>query len=794
MKKLILLLFTMSCLFNNHLKAQNELPRFIVKGKIIDETTQKSTGVIPVKIIEFNRVVESNENGEFIFNMPKGNYTIEINEYPYIKNKITLNLISDTTINILLKLPEGMRRLKDVTVLAKKKVSNELSGITKINSSDIRGLPTMIGESDILKTLSLSSGVTSSGEGAADMQVRGGLHGQNLYLLDGIPLYSTQHMFGMVSVYNPIFIKSVELYKSGFPAEFGGRISSVIDVKSKDPDLERRFGEAELNLFTSKAAINIPVIKNKLGISLAGRISNYSILNLLSAAQLLGETETGIHFGDLSTNVLFQVTEKDAIKFSFFYNSDGLSILQNSNTMTDKSWQSNKQEIIKLNWDRKISENISNSLQLFSDRYNYNFGTASGSRSTPNPEYYEISNGSESIGIENKLSINVNKSLLFDAGLLLKNYRFLPMNISTSDTSLTASKFEIGNQEFCTYLQSKYQLTTNHSINTGIRLAYFGNTETSYLSAEPRFAYMGKLSKDFSINATLSKMTQNIHRIANQGIGMPLELFISSDSYLHPEESWIYSLGVAKDTKFAKSDLTFKADLWYKDMNDIVEFKDGYDAISILLSDNVLTNDNSSYLTQGRGLAYGIDLSSSIAMSKLSLTADYTLMKAMNQFDDLNHGNWYASSTDIRHSLTLTSNLKLKKGWSFNAIWQFRSGRPVTLPLAVFPVSEIDFNSGEVIFSNELNSNDQAFQFVGGERNNVRLRPFHKLDISFNHNYLIKSKYQAMFSFGLYNVYNRANPAYYFIDQKKVNNSYYPVLKSISLFPVMPSFSWNIKF
>jgi hypothetical protein len=253
-------------------------------------------------------------------------------------------------------------------------------------------------------------------------------------------------------------------------------------------------------------------------------------------------------------------------------------------------------------------------------------------------------------------------------------------------------------------------------------------------------------------------------------------------------------VGVAKDFKKGNQSFAVKTDVWYKTMWNLTEFKDGYDSYSMLLSSNYITGNISSYLTQGIGKAYGIDISGSYMFRRIKLSADYTLMQARNRFDELNNGQWFAASTDIRHSLTLVSEIQLKKNWSFTATWQLRSGRPITLPTAIYPITEIDFNSGHVSFLYEKNVYQQAFQYVETERNNARMRPFHKLDIVFNHTYLIKMKYTSNLSLGLYNVYNRANPAYYFIGNEKIDGNYYPVLKSISLFPVLPSFSWSMKF
>lgn len=775
--------------------SQTEAPRFLIRGSVIDQQTNKAIGHFPIRVKEFDRTINANEKGEFLFNMTASKYTLIFDDYPFTNKEISIQLVSDTVLLILMQTPVGVHRLEEVQVVASKVFTDNLSSITKITSTDLKSLPAMIGERDILKVLSLTAGVTSSGEGAADIQVRGGLQGQNLFLLDKVPLYSTQHMFGMISAFNPIVIKSAELYKSGFPAEYGGRIASVLDVITKDPNLNTTDGEIELSILSSKAAVNVPIIKDKLGLNVAARISNYSLLNLISLANLIKDVKIGLHFADLNAGVLFKPTLKNALKLSVFYNSDGMSVTEKDGLGTSSGWLNNRQQNMTLNWQHQLSQKSTNTLLLFADGYRFECGSNYSSIHSVVNEYYKINSSINSSGIEEQINSKLTDQFSLNTGLSLKMYQFSPYNVSFTDSTYYIQNPSTNQYEGNLFIQTKYMIYPGHTFDTGLRFSSFGKTDKSYSSLEPRFSYFGALKNNFSISISASRMTQNIHRIANPGLGTSIELFQSSDGYLKPEKSWIYSVGVAKDFKIGKQQLSIKTDIWYKKMWNIVEFKDGYDAISILMSANYNTKHNSSYITQGVGEAYGIDVSGSYVLSKFKLTADYTLMEARNRFDELNNGQWFAAATDIRHSLSLISEIRLKKNWSFTATWQLRSGRPITLPTAVYPISDINFNTAAVIFQyGKRNVDGQAFQTIETERNNARIRPFHKLDFAFNRTYVIKKKYLSTLSFGIYNVYNRANPAYYFVDKKKIDGNYYPVLKSISMFPILPSFSWSVKF
>lgn len=775
--------------------SQTDVDRFRIKGLVLDESTKNALAKFPIKIKEFNQTVYTNDKGEFLFNMAKGTYTLIFNDYPFVAKELSLILESDTTVRVSMQTPPGTHRLGEVKIVASKKHTESSAGITKITSVDIASLPAMIGERDLLKALSLTSGVTSSGEGAADIQVRGGLHGQNLFLLDNVPLYSTQHMFGMLSVYNPAMIKSAELYKSGFPAEYGGRISSVLDVKTKNANLTKFGGEVELSLLASKASVNIPLIKDKMAIIMGARISNYSLLNLVSLTGLVKGTQMGLHFADINAGLLYKPSDKDELKLSFFLNSDGLDINQKENSQYSRALQSNMQQNIMLKWQRILSQQTINTLQFYADGYNSLNGAESGTVNTIDKDYFQIKSNIYSRAIEDQMSCNLTKNYSIKGGAVFKSYLFSPVSFSLVDTSFVSESLSKDQFEGNLFVQSSYSISAGQTVDFGLRYSAFGNKDKSYMSLEPRFSYHGIFADNFSISASISKMTQNIHRVANPGLGMPLELFYSSNNSLLPEKSWIYSLGIAKDFEKDQMQFSIKSDFWYKKLLNLVEFRDGFDAISVLLLNENVGSNSFVYLTQGDGYAYGVDVSGSCIFNKTKISADYTLMKAQSRFDELNNGEWFNASTDIRHSLSLTSEIKLVKNWSFSATWQLRSGRPITLPTSVYSIPEINLNSASVAFLyGNTNVSGQAFYSIETQRNNARMRPFHKLDIAFNRTYWIKKKYESVLSLGLYNVYNRANPAYYFVGSKKVEGVDYPVLKSISMFPILPSFSWSVKF
>jgi outer membrane receptor for ferrienterochelin and colicin len=767
-------------------KGQSEPSRFHVKGKIINGRSQKGMKHLPIKVMPFNKTIETDRKGEFLFNMPKGEFSLEIDYPPFEKMVIPLPVTKDTSFIIALKSSFSSQYLDEVEVISHKTVAEAPAGINQINSNTLKFLPALNGERDILKAFSITSGVSSSAEGSSEIQVRGGVHGQNLFLLDEIPLYSTQHMFGMVSTYNSVILKSAELYKSAFPAEFGGKLSGIINVLSNDANTSKLNGEAELGLLSTKANLNIPILKDKLGISLAGRISNYTLINLVNLFTPIQGFKIGLDFADLNANVTWKISDIDKLKLTYFYNRDGILSQDNWSGEAHRTQISNQQQNIRFSWDRRLSESTNNHLVVYADNYNFMFLTKQYDELTgANQLFTKSTTAINSYSALNKLSTSLSDVWKLKCGVDAKGYLFQPMILTSNDStvnSLAAPKPTIQYQGTA-FVETKYDIIENQSVTTGLRATTMGNSSKIYSALEPRISYHGMITPDFAINASACRMTQPIHRVANGGLGLPLEIFAPSDAKIKPESSWNFSLGCAKDIIGDKQKISFTADCWYKSFENITAFKDGHDVLyTMLVFQDPFSMNTSNIITQGKGEAYGFDFSSSYDYSWLKLTVDYTLMKATNQFAELNQGRPFAAPTDMRHTLSTTAEVKLSDTWTFSAMWQYHTGRPITVATEVYP--NINFNA----------STYSRFNLIESERNNYRTKEFHRLDIAFSNKYKAFKKYDGLFSVGIYNVYNRANPYLYYIDTQNINGTPTPVLKSMSIFPILPSVSWSVRF
>ncbi len=778
--------------------AQTEQTRFHVKGRIINGRTKKSIKHVSIKVMPFNRSIQTDGKGEFLFNMPKGEYYLEIDHDPFEKKSIALPVTKDTALLIEMESTFLSQYLDEVEVISHKTMADAPTGINQISSQSLKLMPALNGERDVLKLFAISSGVTSACEGSSEIQVRGGVHGQNLFLLDDVPLYSTQHMMGMVSTYNSAIIKSATLYKAGFPAEYGGKLSGVIDVKSNDANTAKFNGEAEFGLLSSKANINIPIIKNKLGITTAGRVSNYTLANITNLFTKKDGFKIGLDFADINTNATWIINEKNKVRINYFYNRDGIISQDGWSGSIHKTWITNSQDNIGMKWERKISDHSSNHLSVYTDLYGFQIGTKiTEEKPGAKPIYNQTSTGIKSYSVLNKYISQLNEKLELKCGLDGKLYYFSPISNIENASSLQqlTHKYTSSLFQASVFGQTTYRPNNKQSITTGLRINTIGSSITTPITnIEPRLNYQFSIRPDLSLTASASRMTQSIHRLANTGLGLPFEIFLPSDANLKPESSWNYSIGCAKDITANRFKLSLSAELWYKNFQNITEMKDGFDVItSFLKIDNINLRDPfvkniNDIVAQGKGEAYGVDVSTVLDTRVVKLSLDYTLMKATNQFAALNNSRPFAAPTDMRHTLSTTAEVKLSDTWTFSAIWQYHTGRPITMPTSVIAPRGINIQSIDYGYMNDI------YIPVITERNNYRFREFHRLDIAFSHKYKAFKKYDGLFSVGIYNVYNRANPYLYYIDSKEINGTPTPVLKSLSIFPILPSVSWSVRF
>jgi hypothetical protein len=484
------------------------------------------------------------------------------------------------------------------------------------------------------------------------------------------------------------------------------------------------------------------------------------------------------------------VSDRDQLNLNIFHIADNWNIKQEDYSDQTTLLKQNSQQNISVTWNRKQNEKVDNQLMFYADRF------ISGQTNKTETEIKDQSDvvseqgfqsSITSLNLTENLSWRLRNSVLLSFGATYQHYFIQPLTFTGTDDAVVGTiSFDEGNA----FAQSDVDLTDKQKLVVGLRAVAMGE-DAAFFNLEPRLSYHIQLPRHYSLGLSLSRMSQPIHRVANPGLGLPMEIFVTSSGNLPPEKSWTTSLGAGKEITIRDFRLSLKSDFWYKRLQGIVEFQDGVDAYTMLTQGyNVYDNDQ-TVVTSGKGTAYGADFSASMNWNKTSLSANYTLMRAVSLFGQLNQGRPFDASTDIRHSLSLIFCQKLAQNLLLSADWQFYSGRPISVPTQVVAKPAVDWECNTVDFSSGT-SND--YIFIYGERNNYRTRPFHKLDVSLTKNIIVSGRYQSSLSFGLYNVYNQANPFVYFVSSKKENGAYSPILKSMSVFPVMPSFSFLVKF
>ena len=790
MKKAIIFISFLKLLLITPVNGQIFEVRHKVYGQIIEEKSQMPVKKVPVRVLPYDREIYTDNQGEFLFNMPAGNFSLIINHDPFDKVEMSINLKSDTLIKIYLKTQSEITYIGEIEVNALQRADDLPENIRIVARNSLLQMPAIAGVKDINKLLALSAGVSSSSEGSADLQVRGGQAGQNLYLYDGIPIYATSHFFGLISATNPLSVQSAKLYKSGFPVEYGGRLSSIVSVKTRDILLTKTSFETEINMLTSGLRLSLPIVKNKIGLTISGRVSNYGGLNLLSLYNNDDNDKIRMSFGDLHTGLLWQPNIKNKLKVNWFTNNDNINIFQTDNTSESLSWLKNKQNNLSFTWNR-TDDKTDNKLSVYSDKYGFDLGKRLHGNSTDFQVEDQIVSHISTVGIKDNLEITFSDKRTLITGFSFDQISFTPVWYQYRDSALIKEDVYKQTKFYEGFIYGSLNLNLENygKVNLGFRSGLAIDNKQLFPLFEPRLSYQNVLESGFSFNASIDRMSQTVHRIANPGLGYPFEIYLPSTDGIKPSDLWIYSLGGSRDIRFNKLNLTLKAELWYKRMKNIVEFKDGYDVISAVTDKSGITTGMQNVVTQGRGEAYGIDFSGEVKLKKFTLLTDYTLMRSIWQFDELNNGIAFNAPTDIRNSISITLLYNISDKWKFSSNWQYMSGKPITLPELIF--KRPNYN----ILTGELSESQFYYELTAENRNIFRTKPFHKLDMEINYTYTAFKKFKGNISIGVYNAYNQYNPFIYIqradIDSDgKTKN----LIKSLSLFPVMPTFNWSLQF
>lgn len=667
---------------------------------------------------------------------------------------------------------------------------SQMSSI-EVPIEQIRKVPALLGEVDVMKALQLLPGVQSGGEGQSGLYVRGGSPDQNLILLDGVPIYNASHLFGFFSVFNADAIKDVSMIKGGYPARYGGRLSSVMDIRMKEGNKQALHGSATIGLVASKLTLEGPITRGKTSFLLSGRRTYIDLLAkpfIQNAFEEEGnEGGTGYYFYDINAKMNHHFSDKDKIYLSFYGGDDKFYFDQKELegsfrdfTESDFGW-GNITAAMRWNhiWHPKLFSNSAVTYSRYSLGVKSLFGIESDIEDKDEFIAIDYGSGIRDLAVKIDFDFIPNPEYNIRFGLHGIRHHFIPGNflleqkIEAEDFSFerTVGQEDIYASEWSLYMEDDILFNNHIKANVGIHLSAFHVDGDVYHSFQPRLGMRYLLNDEMSFKFSFATMRQYIQLLAFEGVGLPTDLWLPTTSRVKPQDSWQAAIGVAHGL----GDYEFSVEAYYKEMKNLISYKNGESIFAL--------SDWQDRVTQGDGKSYGAELLIQKKTGRLNGWIGYTLSWSHRTFPDLNLGESFPFKYDRRHDISIVANYQLDDQWHVSTSWVYGTGNAVTLGNSqYYSIFGHNYFTGQNI----------------AERNGYRMRSYHRLDWGLN---WVKKKrsYTRTWSFGAYNTYSRQNPFYVYIDDERIRLPNGQIeeetkLKQVSLFPIIPYISYKIDF
>ena len=786
--RILLLILILSGLSGSVLFAQEG--KVTLSGHVRDQTSGENLPSATVGIVELKRGVNTNSYGFYSISVPKGKYTLKVSFLGFETQQLTVDLNDDRKLDIEL-LPKAMMT-KEIVIKDTRKDENVKStemGLHQLSMEDVKKLPVIMGEVDVLKSLQLLPGVSSAGEGQSGFYVRGGGPDQNLILLDDAVVYNTGHLFGFFSVFNGDAIKNVTLIKGAAPANYGGRLSSVVDVSMKEGNNKKYQVEGGLGLIASRLSIQGPILKNKSSFMLSARRTYVDALVKPFVRSTSTFKGSGYYFYDVNAKANYMLGKRDRFYLSGYLGKDVFSLNSERTFNINVPWGN---RTATLRWNHEFSNKLfMNTTVLYND---YNFTFFADQNNFKVKFYSGIRDWSGKFDLDYYSKFNHN----FKAGAVYTYHTFTPSTVSGEAAGAAFNpeqSFKKYAHEMAAYVLDEFDLGERIKVNAGVRYSRFmqvgpytrytydqnqtktdsveyapGEVAKSYGGFEPRLNVRFQVDELSSLKASVAKTYQYLHLVTNNGSTLPTDIWSPSSYFVRPQMAWQYSLGYFKN--FFDNKLETSVEVYYKDMRNLLEYREGYTPSSL--------RDVDYDFVFGRGYAYGAEFFLNKTKGRWTGWLAYTLSWTYRNFPKLNLGDPYLAKYDQRHNLSLTSSYEVSKKWTASAVFVFGSGNRVTLPTSLYVV------------------NGQLVQDIE-KINNYALPPYHRFDIAaiYTPKPDSKKKWKGSWTFSIYNVYSRQNPYIIYLDTQGGVNSANGVqlkVKQISIFPILPSITYNFKF
>lgn len=762
--------------------------RFTISGYVKDSLSGETLPGATITEKNEGKGIATNQYGFFSLTLAKGNYYLVVSFVGYQPEVVHVNLDNNKQFLVLLLPLTAV--IDDVTVTSRKRESNIKAaqmGKVDLNINTVKALPAIFGEVDILKTLQLMPGVRNAGEGNAGFYVRGGGPDQNLIMLDDAVVYNTGHLFGFFSVFNADAIKSLTLIKGGMPAQYGGRLSSVVDITMKDGNLNKTEVDAGIGLIASRFAIQGPIKKNKASYMISARRTYIDALIKPFIKKDNSFYGSGYYFYDLNAKTNYIFSAKDRLFLSGYIGRDVFNFNNAKRSFKINIPWGNATGTIR--WNHVFNKKLFANTTLVYNDYKFSF---SGAQNNFN---IKLNSGIKDLNAKVDVDYYPLPEHKIRFGGQYTFHTFLPSIASGTQDSTTFTPNNVSKKyanEFAFYLQDDWQITSKLQLNAGLRYSTFqqvgrytayttdingnkldsaaygkGEIVKAYGGFEPRATLRFSIDNNSSLKVAVTRNLQYIHLVSNAGTTLPTDIWVPSTFRVKPQLGWQYAAGYFRNfnNMFETS-----LELYYKSMQNQIEYREGY---------TPSLRDPEEEFIFGKGWSYGAEFFVNKVKGRLTGWVGYTLSYTWRRFPQLNDGEKYPGKYDRRHDLSVVSAYQLSPKWKLSSVFVFGTGNAISLP--------------------------ERFYFIDGvlsqeysRINAYRMKAYHRLDIAATYTPTPKKKrrYTSSWIFSVYNLYSRANPYFYYFDQEgsAANGSLQVKAKQVSLFPVLPSVTWNVKW
>ncbi|MBX9784797.1 MAG: TonB-dependent receptor [Chitinophagaceae bacterium] len=760
------------------ISAASAQQRFTISGTVKSKKTGETIINASIRLINKPGGISSNEYGFYSFTLPAGNYELEVSAVG--KKADTLSVVLDKDIKLNILLEEEPKELGEVVIRGTsprgRTISGAQTGVERLTIKEIKNIPVIFGEKDVLKTIQLLPGIKSAGDGNAGFFVRGGTSDQNQILLDEANVYNASHLLGFFSTFNSDAIKDVTVYKGGMPAQYGGRLSSVLDIKMNDGNNQDYNVSGGIGLISAKLNVEGPVQKDKSSFLVTGRRTYADLFLKASPDSTLSKSK--LYFYDFNAKMNYELGAKDKIFVSGYFGKDKLGF----GDQFGIDWGNTTGTV---RWNHIFNKKLFSNTSLIYSNYDYSINIKNGSND------FKIFSQIRDWNLKQDYQLNANAKNNIRFGWSSIYHTVRPGEVTASETSslgnfVQQKRYSLENGA---YITNTWKASDKLNITYGTRLTAFsvlgdgdyynlngngqvidtmsykkGEVVKTYWNLEPRLAMGYQFNNSSSVKASYVRNVQNMHLISNSTSSTPTDKWISSSNIIKPEISDQVSLGYYKNLAGNKYELT--AEVYYKNMQNQIDYRDGA---------NVFTNDViESQLLFGKGRAYGLETMLRKKTGKLTGWISYTLSKTERKIDGINNNQWYNARQDRTHDIAVVGMYQLNKKWVLSANWIYYTGDAITFPNSKYTVG------GQTVY-------------YYTNRNGYRMPSYHRLDLGATMQLKQKKKRSSELAFSLYNAYGREN-AYTITFRDNKNDPTKTEAVQTSLFRWIPSVSYNFKF